>query len=289
MIKMKRAFVVIIVMILLLTGIVLWEAHRSATTLITTEYAIPEVVSHEIRIVLLSDLHNYEYGEHNEELIRAVKDSTPDLIFMVGDMLNDDEEDSSVMETLIRDCADIAPVYFSYGNHEKQWEKTFHKSIRVIAQNAGAVVLEHEYLDTNVKEEEVRIGGYYGYYRAPVMETSDREKKKQDIAWCDEFEDTEHLKLLLCHIPTSFLDWEHRDEYQAGLAFCGHYHAGQILFPGGRGLRAPYVGWFPRYTRGFFKGDGTDVVLTAGLGSNHKIPRLNNPGELVVVRLVPKE
>lgn len=288
MTRMKKVFGVIIVLIVMLAGIVLWEAHRSATTLITTEYDIPEEIGHEIRIVLLSDLHNYEFGEQNAELIRAVKNSTPDLIFMVGDMLNDNEEDSSVMENLIRDCADIAPVYFSYGNHEKQWEKSYHKSIREIAQNAGAKVLEHEYLDTDVKKEAVRIGGYYGYYRAPVMETSDPDKKKQDIAWCDEFEDTNRLKLLLCHIPTSFLDWEHRDEYEAGLAFCGHYHAGQVLFPGGRGLFAPYVGWFPRYTRGVFAGDGTDVVLTAGLG-NHKIPRLNNPGELVLIRLVPEE
>lgn len=284
---MRKALRWIIFITALLTVWVFWEAHRSATTLITTRYEVPEPVVHEIRIAVLSDLHNYTFGGHNDKLISAIRKEKPDLIFMIGDMLNEDEEDTSVMTECIRECTKIAPVYFSCGNHEKKWENTFDKSISSVAEPAGAVVLDLDYKDIEVNGEELRIAGYYGWYRA-IIAISDPLRKKQEAAFFDDFEDSDRMKLLLCHVPVAFLDWEHRDEYEAGLAFCGHYHGGQIRLPHIGGLRAPNVGFFPQYTKGFFDGEGTDVVLTTGLGNNHKVPRLNNPGELVIVDLVPE-
>ena len=283
---MRKALGWIIFIVLLMTVWVLWEAHRSATTLVTTSYEVPEPVRHEIRIACLSDLHNSSFDEENEKLMDAIQNAKPDLIFMIGDMLNEDEEDTSVMTECIRECAKIAPVYFSYGNHEKQWETTYKKSISEIVEQAGAEVLDLSYHDVTVNGEELRIAGYYGWYRATIA-ISDPLRKKQEAAFFEDYEDTERMKLLLCHVPVAFLDWEHRDEYEAGLAFCGHYHGGQIRLPFIGGLWAPNVGFFPGYTKGFFPGKGTDVVLTTGLGNNHKMPRLNNPGELVIVDLKP--
>ena len=284
---MRKALGWIIVIAALLTVWVFWEAHRSATTMITTRYEVPEPVEHEIRIAVLSDLHNYTFGEDNEDLVDTIRNEKPDLIFMIGDMLNEDEDDTSVMTECIRDCAEIAPVYFSYGNHEKQWESNFKKNVGIIAEQAGADVLDLDYRDVTVKGEQLRIAGYYGWYRATIA-ISDPFRKKQEAAFFEDYEDTDRMKLLLCHVPVAFLDWEHRDEYDAGLAFCGHYHGGQIRLPLIGGLRAPNVGFFPKYTKGFFEGKGTDVILTTGLGNNHKVPRLNNPGELVIVDLVPE-
>ena len=284
---MRKALGWIIVIAALLTVCVFWEAHRSATTMITTRYEVPAPVEHEIRIAVLSDLHNYTFGEDNEDLVDTIRNEKPDLIFMIGDMLNEDEDDTSVMTECIRDCAEIAPVYFSYGNHEKQWESNFKKNVGIIAEQAGAEVLDLDYRDVTVNGEPLRIAGYYGWYRATIA-ISDPLRKKQEAAFFEEYEDTHRMKLLLCHVPVAFLDWEHRDEYDAGLAFCGHYHGGQIRLPLIGGLRAPNVGFFPKYTKGFFEGKGTDVILTTGLGNNHKVPRLNNPGELVIVDLVPE-
>ena len=41
----------------------------------------------EIRILFFSDLHNMEYGKHNERLFRAAARENPDLILIGGDML----------------------------------------------------------------------------------------------------------------------------------------------------------------------------------------------------------
>lgn len=285
--KLGNWILVLFLVLLVLTGGFMMEARRSATQLILTRYEIPEQIRHPIRIAVLSDLHNATFGNHNEKLIDTIRRESPDLIFMIGDILNEDDIDTSVMTECIRRCTGIAPVYFSYGNHEKQWEITYGKSISETAETAGATVLDLSYLDVTVNGEKCRIAGYYGWYRATIA-ISDPLRKKREAAFFDAYEDTDRMKLLLCHVPVAFLDWEHRDEYNAGLAFCGHYHGGQIRLPLIGGLRAPNVGFFPKYTKGFFKGKGTDVVLTAGLGNNHLVPRMNNPGELVIVDLKPE-
>ena len=43
-----------------------------------------------IRAVVISDLHDHEFGENNEKLAEKIKEQEPDLILMDGDMLNED-------------------------------------------------------------------------------------------------------------------------------------------------------------------------------------------------------
>lgn len=289
MTRKQRGKIFALAVLLLVTVAVILEIYRSATSLIITRYTMEEPIEHSIRIVFLADLHNARFGEDSRKLIQTVIAQEPDLVFMGGDMCNEDEEDLSVVCDLIENLAKTVPVYFSYGNHEKGWESRFHQDLSAKAGNAGAVVLDQEYVDRKVCDVPVRIGGYYGYYRYPGMSTSDTGIWERETVWCDEFEDTERLKLLLCHIPTQFLDWERKEDFHAGLAFCAHYHGGQIRIPFVGGLVAPYVGLFPPYTKGLFSGKGTDVVLTTGLGTNHAIPRFNNPPEIVTVDLVPNQ
>lgn len=55
-----------------------------------------------------------------------------------------------------------------------------------------------------------------------------------------------------------------------------------------QGVIAPYVGWWPPYTKGVFVGEKSTCILSTGLGIEHGVPRLNNPPEIVVVDLVPR-
>ena len=117
----------------------------------------------------------------------------------------------------------------------------------------------------------------------------DKEREKLEFQFFAEFEKTDRYKILLNHIPTAWLDWEYRNDYNVDLVFCGHYHGGQIRIPFIGGLYAPYIGLYPPYTRGLYPGDPATVVLSAGLGSEGKIPRINNPGEIVCVDLIPEK
>ena len=258
--------------------------YITSLSLIVTKYEIDSDFESPIRIVQITDLHNAEYGDSNSDLINIIKEQNPDLIMMTGDMLNEDDKNTDIVCDLIQKLSSIAPVYFGYGNHEKTWEKTFGVNLRDILQESGAIVVDNDYIDLAIKGNDVRIGGYMGYYRTPHMITQDENQQKIEMQFFADFENTDRYKILLNHIPTNWLDWGYINIYPVNLVLSGHYHGGVVrLFD--RGLFVPYVGWFPKYTKGMFKGDKAICILSTGLGTEHIIPRLNNPGEIVVIDL----
>ena len=287
--KVLKKTILVFAVILLVMLCVLAYDYFAYQSLTVSDYQIPAKVTAPIRIVHLSDLHNREFGEDNIELISLVADQNPDLILITGDMLNRDEEDVSVITALLPRLADIAPVYYGLGNHEVSWEKTFGRDITKVLENAGAAVLEAEYIDLEFKGQQIRLGGLMAYYRQPGMMRTTQGANERQFRFAAEFEDTDRCKILLNHIPTPWVDWGYNNLYPVNLVLSGHYHGGMIYFPLlERGLYAPYVGWFPENVRGVFEGEKATCVLSAGLGSEYPLPRIHNNPEIVVVDLIPE-
>lgn len=69
-----------------------------------------EKIETSFKIVQISDLHNHEFGKSNDRLVKKIKREQPDVIFMTGDMLNDDEERTDIVENLIRELKKVADV-----------------------------------------------------------------------------------------------------------------------------------------------------------------------------------
>lgn len=283
---MKKRKILFSICIVLVAVLLFWLWPRPLTA---TNYEIEADITEPIRIVQLTDLHGRQFGEGNKRLVSLVEKQKPDLIFITGDMLGEEYKDLSGICALVSQLSEIAPLYYSYGNQETEMINSTGVDLKNPLEAAGAKVIELEYDDVIVNGQELRIGGYSGYYRTPQMETKDEQIKAKKFAFADDFENTGRQKLLLAHIATSWTDWNRIDKHPVGVVFCGHYHGGQIRFPiVNRGLFAPYVGWFPEYTKGVFEGECATCVLSAGLGSNKNIPRIYNPPEIVVVDLVPQ-
>lgn len=246
-------------------------------------------LSRPLRLVQLSDLHGYRFGENNEDLVELVRLQEPDLILMTGDMLDKSQDGPEAVCELIAGLREIAPVYYGHGNHEASWEARTGRDLNPILTEAGAAVLDFTYTDVTVKGQALRIGGCGTYYRHPGMLSKSREIWEAETAFADSFENTQRFKLLLCHIPTVWLDWNNIDKFPVDLVLTGHYHGGQIRLPLLGELYAPYVGLFPRYTEGLYTGRTAACVLTTGLGSSPGVPRIHNPAQITVVDLVPKE
>ena len=54
-----------------------------------------------IRTVVTSDLHDHQFGSNNTKLVEKIAGLEPDIIFMDGDMLNSDSDNSSVPSSLV--------------------------------------------------------------------------------------------------------------------------------------------------------------------------------------------
>ncbi len=63
------------------------------------------------------------------------------------------------------------------------------------------------------------------------------------------------------------------------LILSGHAHRGQFRFFG-RGFYAPGKGFFPKLTSGVYD---NRLVISRGLANTIKLPRINNPEDLVIV------
>ena len=284
----KTVYALIFLLLVMFIGyIFLYVGIYTSKNLVVSCYTIQADVDNTIRIVQISDLHNSEFGTDNEELISAIREQNPDFIFMTGDMINRDEDDIHVVLNLVKELSDIAPIYYGYGNHEASWEKTYGDSLRDGLKDNGADVLELSYVDIDYNGLPMRIGGCMNYYRAWGMLTHNANDLQTSEDFADSFENTSRYKVLLNHIPTAWTDWGHGNDYNVNLVFSGHYHGGIIRLPIlDRGLYAPYVGLFPKYTKGIISLEKAICVQNTGLGSEHFIPRVYNPPEVLVLDIL---
>lgn len=207
------------------------------------------------KMVVLSDLHDHEFGKDNEQLIRRVKEQNPKMIILDGDMLNEDSKSDRVPVRLVKGLAEIAPVYYALGNHEldyigvtegKKMQKHPEDSGLVKdLTDAGACVLEEGYRDVEIGGCKVRIGGMYEYAFALDGDNSAENLTGDARDFLEDFQNTDRYKIMLCHRPDSFIFGDASDYWKVDLVISGHDHGGQVVIPFKGGLYGGDQGWFP--------------------------------------------
>ena len=164
----------------------------------TTQYKLSlQELHNEINVVFLSDLHNHSFGADNASLLREVADSKPDVIAVVGDMMEADSGDEELTEllNLLTDLVKIAPTFVSYGNHDFQYEAASGVNLTDAVKLTGAIMLEEAYEDVQIGDTEIRIGGMYSYAFAH-HQTSEEWSASATYQFLSEFENTELPKIL---------------------------------------------------------------------------------------------
>ena len=287
--KKRIVLVTVIGLLVLLAGFTAYELYHSAHGLTVTQYELSsEKLSDSVRVVQLTDLHNSTFGENNTELAAKVAEQQPDLIVITGDLLNSDEEDTDIATGTISRLCTIAPVYVSYGNHEVQYETTYHTDLTALYEQAGATVLEYKYQDITVKGQSIRLGGIYGYC-TPEEYLKTKEADEEECAFLRTFQQTDQYTILLTHMPFTWIYNDGISKWDIDCVLTGHTHGGQVRIPFIGGLYAPDAGWFPGREKGIYaSGDQKKVmILSSGLGNNERLPRFNNVPEIVVTDLSP--
>ena len=187
------------------------------------------------------------------------------------------------MEELCR----IAPVYYSYGNHESRahirkseyQEKFFAFENKV--KELGIHVLHNEtesFGELAVTGLEIPLSCYKKGVDVPLPQ--DYLEKTLP----EQTEDT--FQVLLAHNPRyakEYADWG------ADLTFCGHNHGGLIRIPGVGSLISPQFQWFPKYDAGAFDFEGKKVIVSRGLGTHTFHIRIFNRAELVFMVIKPQD
>ena len=262
----------------------------SNTRISTASYTVAlEDLESPLRLVLISDLHGKSFGKDNARLIAKIQEQTPDAIFLDGDMIDSRADSPDVQELLrlIESLCEIAPVYFSLGNHELEYMQTDTSLLTQVAE-AGAVVVNDSYVDVTVAGQPLRIGGTMGHGFA-FGRTEEEFTSSPEYVFLKAFENTELPKICLAHMPDTFIFNGAYTLWDVDLVLSGHTHGGLVRLPFIGGLYAPMQGLFPEYDRGHFRlGTHMQMVITSGLAGHGLLPRVNNPPEIAVIDLVPQ-
>ena len=285
--KHRKRRILLIVAGVLVLGLML-SIYMYANCLTVNTYTWKtEKISGKVKLVVLSDLHDHEFGKENKRLIREVEEQQPDLILLDGDMLNEDSRDAHVPVTLVRELVKIAPVYYAKGNHEETYMQDGHEELIGELQDAGAVYLDQDYVDVRVNGETIRIGGLYAYAFGLDGNDSAEAVDPEIREFLEAYQDTDCLRVMLSHRPDSFIFGDASSVWKVDLVISGHNHGGQVVLPFLGGVFGGDQGYFPKYIHGMYQKDQMQIFATSGLGSHsEKLPRINNIPEIAVIELV---
>lgn len=280
----KLGLLIILAAVVLLYFLVIM--YRDSHRFVTVKYCIQSPKLHKkCRFVLLSDLHNKEYGPGNARLLEAIRAQNPDFILIAGDMLTANEAKTEYMVplNLLQQLADDYPVYYGMGNHEyrvKVYREAYgdkYDHYKEELKKIGIQTLENDRVF--LPEYNIEICGleierrYYKRFRRTPM---DEQYPKQLLGSSR----TDCMEILIAHNPDYFKQYA---AWGADLTLSGHVHGGVMRLPVLGGVISPAVHLFPKYDGGIFREYGSTMILSRGLGM-HTIPvRIFNPGELVVV------
>ncbi|MBQ2242481.1 MAG: metallophosphoesterase family protein [Clostridia bacterium] len=246
------------------------------------EYVIEsDKISSPVTLVLLSDLHGCEHPT----LVEQVKGIAPDLILLCGDMINQDHEtgeDILVTAGVVRELCEIAPLYYSLGNHELERIGLHeHDAVkRILAE--GAVLLEKDYVDLEIRGNALRLGGLY----TPNSAETTKPSADSVEGFLSDFCATGSFRILLEHRPASFTDAICPAGYEPELVLSGHLHGGHVILPFLGPVYGANSGFFPQYALGAFECGNSTLIVSAGLSTDrHIIPRVNNPTEIIKITL----
>ena len=267
-----------------LTALVLWLAWGNqaltVTRLTVESQQLPAPFSG-FRIAQVSDLHNAQFGPDNQDLLALLEAEHPDLILLTGDLVDSRRTDLEIAIAFGTRAAQIAPTYYVPGNHEARLSHQDLETLRQGLESGGGIVLENRSEPLERDGAYITLAGVYdpNFYTDYLMNDSalvmDSLLSGQDLEQQD-------YTVLLSHRP------ELLDTYAAhpvDLVFAGHAHGGQIRLPGIGGLAAPDQGLFPKYDAGLYTQEGTQMVVSRGLGNSIFPLRVNNRPELVLVEL----
>lgn len=280
---MKKIVKILLIIIAILFLVCLTSIWLSYNWLTVSNYTVTSSkIAEPFRMVLISDLHDHQFGKNNEKLVEKIREQSPDLIIIDGDMINSDSENADTAVEVVRALKEIAPVYYSYGNHEYAYMEAGHTDLQAELEEAGAVVLNYQSIDLEVKGNPIRLGGLYEYGFETGMQSE--EENQRALSYLEEYVDTDRYLIMCAHRPDSFYPWNTADDWGIDLVLSGHLHGGQVIIPGIGGLYSQLEGFLPQYDYGQYKLGDSDMIITRGLGSNPKIlPRFNNLPEIAVV------
>ena len=223
-----------------------------------------------LRLVMISDIHLGVF--HGQKFLRKilarVKEESPDLLVIAGDLINDPSVNQLAEMFTPFDGFDV-PIYAVTGNHDSK-KPGYHESeaVRAALRSRGVRVIDNS---QDVFEK--------GDVRLHLYGLSDFIEGQADFTVLGKMRADER-NIIVSHNPDSA--YEFSDDVPARLILSGHTHAGQIQIPF---LYKWLIPCKNAFVRGWYQVKGRQVYVSSGLGEVILPLRLGAIPEIVVLEL----
>lgn len=231
------------------------------------------------KILQISDLHSTGSKFLINSIVNQTQAQKPNIIVITGDIVDRRTQRIDIALDLIKQIADIAPIYYVNGNHEATIDN--YDNLILEIEKLGVAILDNKSVCINNNGATITMSGL----KDPSF--------YEDVSWNQSIAESlnkirvsdDKLSILLTHRP------EYIDLYanaQFDLVLAGHAHGGQIRIPFVGGVISPGEGFWPKITEGIHTVGHTDMVVSRGIGNSGFPFRINNRPELVCVILKTK-
>lgn len=266
----KSAIVLLIVITLLL--FCNFQNKHLETTHYTYEAEQLGVDLDGYRIVQISDLHNAKFGKNNQKLVDRIRECAPDMIVLTGDLVDSNHTNVDRAVQFVNEIVKICPVYYVTGNHEYWLDTSEYENLMDGVASAGVIILDNQVVEISRWDAKFRLVGL-------------DDKSLADGTLEALLSDEKELTVVLAHEPQYLARYAGTG---VDLVLSGHAHGGQFRLPFVGGIVAPDQGFLPEYTAGEYYMNGTEMIVSRGLGNSVIPVRLFNYPEIVCVDLVGK-
>lgn len=276
--KMLTVVIIMVVLMVLIVWIVWGNTVLELNCLTISSEGLPEVFEG-YRIAHISDVHNIEMGKDNEKLLDMLREASPNIIAITGDLIDSRNTDIEIALRFMQKAVKIAPCYYVMGNHETRVSK--YDELKIGMETAGVVILADTKTEISLENEKITLIGvndpshqtdYLFGDSGTVIDNKLNELHTENDGFI----------VLLSHRPELF---EVYADNGINLVLSGHAHGGQFRLPLVGGLVAPNQGLFPKYDAGLYTQGHTNMVVSKGIG-NSIIPfRFNNNPEVILIEL----
>lgn len=231
------------------------------------------------KIVHISDLHNKLFGKNQKYLLKKISSLAPDIIVVTGDIIDRRRYDLETALIFIEGAMELAPVYYTSGNHEA-WSGKY-EDIGEKLIDYGVIVLDDKKVEISRNNDKIEVLGLTdpAFLTSSYMRERDTDRLEEYLKL---LKNDSSFQILLSHRP-DLIDIYSREKID--MIFSGHAHGGQIRLPGIGGIVAPDQGFFPKYTSGSHTMENSTMYISRGLGNSIVPIRVFNRPEIVAVIL----
>lgn len=269
---------VLFILFLMVLFTVLWGFHENTVLTVNNITLVDDALPNSFdgfRIAHVSDLHNAQFGENNDQLLQALEEAQPDIIAFTGDMVDGRDPHPERTLAFLQEAVKIAPCYYVTGNHEPRLAdcEAYLQSV----EDTGVILLRSEAVTLERDEQQLNLLGVDDYTFFPG--NNGQQCVDAMIASLEPLAG-DGYDILLFHRPELVPElWE----LDLELILSGHAHGGQFRLPFLGGLYAPDQGFLPKYDGGVYSLEDRTLVLSRGLGNSLFPFRLNNPPEVLII------